>query len=342
MGIKPSHGGPFPASATPGPGAYEVGGDALLSSRGTPGLHLPIGLPPKDMIVPSELLIQSAISSSGTSQHGKTHYSSAPIISMGGRGWVEAEKNKEAGLEWDMKKHSWVTITPGPAAYLPSAPSVSRVPTMGTRDALEAEKRLVEGQKLQVRERDAGDAGDAGRILVSEWVSKDTPAPGDYRPVVTNDGRREGAQGYAAFSLLQRLPERQRGLQDESPGPGAYNIPSDFDPAPVGGAPKGMFVLGERPSHKDRELEPRPAPGQYDVLAYDGIGTDKVSIGAASRSEKGISSTQMVREVSLGLRPPDAKVCGLVESLRECCCCCCFFADAAYTLGGWYGATFET
>ena len=181
---------------------------------------------------------------------------------MCGRGGIEAEKNRQAGLYWDSERHEWVPQTPGPAAYAPKQPPVTKTKTMLGREALVNETRLKEGQKIHVCEIPKEDGTTE---MSSGWVLKEAPAPGDYIPGVTNDGRALGAAGAPSALLLQRMPEHERGVQDESPGPGAYNIRSCFDPSPVGGTRKGEWVMGELPPHKEKELEPRPAPGDYNV-----------------------------------------------------------------------------
>ncbi len=87
----------------------------------------------------------------------KTHYSSAPIFSMGGKVGSEYEQLRQAGMMWDESEGAYVSVTPGPQKYKIKRPSTAHVPVIQTREGWEAQSKVAAGWKLRMFAREQRD-----------------------------------------------------------------------------------------------------------------------------------------------------------------------------------------
>jgi len=215
----------------------------------------------------------------------KTFFANASSVTIATREAWEKLHNHETRQEYDMETKQWRQSVPGPGTYATPKPPSSRAIRMHGREAMDKENA-----------RKSGVYEPASKSYVNS-----VPGPSEYIPRVLKNGRSlELGKDGPSVTVGVRLNPKKDTI--ETPGPGYYTIRSCFEETDFNlmkgtkGGPYNHGWMGDRPpASKKSDAESWPGPGDYDTRGYDGIGTDLLSIGAATRELYGMSATDAIR-----------------------------------------------
>ena len=275
---------------TPGPNHYNVVRDGLelpgdfKDKKGNVVVYRDIVGPVKDHAdeTPDFCIKPGSFSSAGHPIR-KTAFTNAPCVSIATREAWEKLGNHEAQQEYHMETKQWREAVPGPGTYAIPKPHSSRAVRVHGREAIEKENA-----------RKSGVYDPQSKSYVNS-----VPGPAAYMPSLLKNGSSlEHGKDGPNVTVGIRLDKKKE--EFETPGPGYYTVPSCFDETDFNlskgtkGGPHNHGWMGERPP-APKKAESRPGPGEYDTRGYDAIGTDLVSIGAATRAMYGMTATEAIR-----------------------------------------------
>jgi hypothetical protein len=277
---------------TPGPNHYNVVRDGLelpgdfKDKKGNVVVYRDIVGPVKDHADETpDFCIKPGSFSSACHPIRKTAFTNAPSVSIATREAWEKLGNHETQQEYHIETKQWREAVPGPGSYATPKPHSSRAVRMHGREAIEKENA-----------RKSGAYDPHSKSYVNS-----VPGPAAYMPLVLKNGSslEHGKDGPNVIVGI-RLDKKKE--EFETPGPGCYTVPSCFDETDFNlskgtkGGPHNHGWMGERPPPPKRSTaESWPGPGEYDTRGYDAIGTDLVSIGAATRAMYGMTATEAIR-----------------------------------------------